>query len=151
MFSGRFEILILCGIEVCLLENEDGGWHVVADAPAGVVGFGERREDAMRAFLRQLEERNVVEQISNGTSNETGNGISNETLDKLDALSPRQKQVLVLTAEGKDPRQVAEHLGISPKTVETFVNGINKKLGTRSRLQAVIYYYQARLRELGAR
>ena len=70
-------------------------------------------------------------------------------LSRLDALSPRQREVLSLTAEGKGPLEVAQQMGVSPKTVESFVNGINKKLGTKSRLQAVVFYYKARLRDAG--
>lgn len=133
MFSGRFEVLVLRGVEVWLLEDERGGWRFASCAPVSITGRGAGREDAMVAFLRQLEARNVIEQLDFG---------------RLETLSPRQKQVLVLTAEGKDQKQVAEHLGVAQKTVESFVNGINKKLGTKSRLQAVVFYYQARLRDL---
>lgn len=133
MFSGRFEVLVLRGVEVWLLEDERGGWRFASCAPVSIAGRGAGREDAMVAFLRQLEARNVIEQLDFG---------------RLETLSPRQKQVLVLTAEGKDQKQVAEHLGVAQKTVESFVNGINKKLGTKSRLQAVVFYYQARLRDL---
>ena len=136
MFSGRFEVWTLRGVEVWILEDERGGWRVVTNTPARIAGYGDRREDAMRAFMRRLEERDMSEQLD---------------FAKLDALSPRKKQALALTAEGKNQQQVAEQMGVSPKTVESFVNGINKKLGTKSRLQAVVYYYQARLRELGSK
>lgn len=63
----------------------------------------------------------------------------------LESLSPREKQVLGLTANGLTSREVATQLGISVKTVESFVNSTNKKLGTRSRLQQVILFYRAQL------
>lgn len=63
----------------------------------------------------------------------------------LESLSPREKQVLGLTATGLTSREVAAQLGISVKTVESFVNSTNKKLGTRSRLQQVILFYRAQL------
>ena len=63
----------------------------------------------------------------------------------LESLSPREKQVLGLTANGLTSREVAAQLGISVKTVESFVNSTNKKLGTRSRLQQVILFYRAQL------
>ena len=63
----------------------------------------------------------------------------------LESLSPRERQVLQLTATGMTSREVATQLGISAKTVESFVSSTNKKLGTRSRLQQVILFYRAQL------
>ena len=63
----------------------------------------------------------------------------------LESLSPRERQVLALTATGLTSREVATQLGISIKTVESFVSSTNKKLGTRSRLQQVILFYRAQL------
>jgi DNA-binding CsgD family transcriptional regulator len=63
----------------------------------------------------------------------------------LESLSPRERQVLQLTATGMTSREVAAQLGISAKTVESFVSSTNKKLGTRSRLQQVILFYRAQL------
>lgn len=65
----------------------------------------------------------------------------------LESLSPRERQVLQLTATGMTSREVAAQLGISAKTVESFVSSTNKKLGTRSRLQQVILFYRAQLAE----
>lgn len=66
----------------------------------------------------------------------------------LESLSPRERQVLALTATGLTSREVAGQLGISIKTVESFVSSTNKKLGTRSRLQQVILFYRAQLANL---
>ncbi len=68
----------------------------------------------------------------------------------LASLSPRERQVLGFTAEGLTSREVAEKLGISVKTVESFVNSINKKLGTRSRLQQVVIFYRAQMAQNAA-
>jgi DNA-binding CsgD family transcriptional regulator len=65
----------------------------------------------------------------------------------LEHLSPRERQVLALTATGLTSKEVANQLGISIKTVESFVSSTNKKLGTRSRLQQVILFYRAQLAE----
>lgn len=40
------------------------------------------------------------------------------TADPLAALSPRQRQVLQLVAEGRSAKEIAAELGISPRTVE---------------------------------
>lgn len=56
----------------------------------------------------------------------------------LDAgLTPRQRQVLQLLGEGRTMGQIATRLGISPRTVETHVAKLYRKLGVRTRLQAI--------------
>jgi DNA-binding NarL/FixJ family response regulator len=48
--------------------------------------------------------------------------------DPLDELSPREREVLGLMAEGLSNRGIRERLFLSPKTVETHVNSIFTKL-----------------------
>jgi two-component system response regulator FixJ len=43
-----------------------------------------------------------------------------ELLDRLAELSPRQKEVMHLVAEGLSNKQIALRLGISPRTVENY-------------------------------
>jgi DNA-binding NarL/FixJ family response regulator len=52
-------------------------------------------------------------------------------------LTPREREVLRLLADGLTPRQIAASLGITPKTVATHVEHIYTKLGVHTRAQAV--------------
>jgi two-component system nitrate/nitrite response regulator NarL len=52
-------------------------------------------------------------------------------------LTAREHQVLELLSEGHTMRQIATRLRISPRTVETHVGKIYRKLGVRTRVQAV--------------
>ena len=52
-------------------------------------------------------------------------------------LTPREHQILVLVSDGLTMQQVASRLGISPRTVETHVAKLYRKLGVRTRVQAV--------------
>jgi DNA-binding NarL/FixJ family response regulator len=47
-------------------------------------------------------------------------------------LTPRQREVLQLFAEGKTTKEIAFHLGVSVKTIETHRQKIMDKLGTHS-------------------
>jgi DNA-binding NarL/FixJ family response regulator len=47
-------------------------------------------------------------------------------------LTPRQREVLQLVAEGKSTKQISASLGISPKTVEFHRNSLMDELGVRS-------------------
>jgi len=49
-----------------------------------------------------------------------------------DALTPRQREVLQLVAEGKTVREISLVLKISPKTVEFHKNGLMNELGLRT-------------------
>lgn len=49
-----------------------------------------------------------------------------------DALTPRQREVLQLVAEGKTVREISATLRISPKTVEFHKNGLMNELGLRT-------------------
>lgn len=47
----------------------------------------------------------------------------------LDRLSPREREVLALVAEGRSNRGIADLLGLTQKTVEGYVRGVFGKLG----------------------
>lgn len=48
------------------------------------------------------------------------------------SLSPREEEVLGLLGGGRSNREVAQELGISVKTVESYVESLKVKLGCRS-------------------
>jgi DNA-binding NarL/FixJ family response regulator len=52
-------------------------------------------------------------------------------------LTPREHEVLVMIGRGLTMRQMATRLGISPRTVETHVAKLYRKLEVRTRVQAV--------------
>jgi DNA-binding NarL/FixJ family response regulator len=52
-------------------------------------------------------------------------------------LTPREAQILAELADGRTMRQIGRRLGISPRTVETHVAKLYRKLGVRTRVQAV--------------
>jgi DNA-binding NarL/FixJ family response regulator len=52
-----------------------------------------------------------------------------------DALSPREREVLALVAEGRSNKAIAEALYVSPNTVKTHVASLLNKLHAESRAQ----------------
>jgi DNA-binding NarL/FixJ family response regulator len=49
--------------------------------------------------------------------------------DPLSLLSPREREVLQLVAEGKTSAEIAQLIFLSPKTVETYRSRVMAKLG----------------------
>jgi DNA-binding NarL/FixJ family response regulator len=67
--------------------------------------------------------------------------------DGLDELTPREREVLALVAEGLTNAEIAQTLQLSPLTAKTHVSRILMKLGARDRVQLVVIAYQAGLGE----
>jgi PAS domain S-box-containing protein len=68
-----------------------------------------------------------------------------EALRIVFTLTERERQVLVLVAEGKSTRDAARHLGISYKTVESHRSRILEKLGVHETASMVRYAIRAGL------
>jgi DNA-binding NarL/FixJ family response regulator len=61
--------------------------------------------------------------------------------DEMDGLlSAREQEVLRLLAEGLTDREIAGALAISPRTVESHVSAVLRKLGVRNRAEAAQRY-----------
>jgi FixJ family two-component response regulator len=60
-----------------------------------------------------------------------------DTLERLNRLTPRERAVLNLLAEGLQHRDIAERLQISPRTVEVYKARMMEKLHVRSLAEMV--------------
>jgi two-component system, NarL family, response regulator NreC len=64
---------------------------------------------------------------------------SGQPVGSASLLSPREREVLDLVAQGYTNQQIADRLGLSIKTVETYRSRLVEKLGLRSRADLVRY------------
>ena len=63
----------------------------------------------------------------------------------IDALTPKEKEVLALVAKGASNQEIADQLYVRDVTVKTHLNSIFKKLKVTNRTQAVLLAMQMNL------
>jgi DNA-binding NarL/FixJ family response regulator len=118
------------GIGVLLLSQVVEARHALALFSERPEGFGYLLKDRVLEIDDFVE---AVRRVARG-----GTAIDPEVVaqligrrrahDPLDELSPREREVLTLMAEGRSNKAICEKLVLSPKTVETHVNSIFTKL-----------------------
>ena len=71
----------------------------------------------------------VVERISNPPKSDP----------EIQALTPQERRILDLIAEGQTNRQIAESMFLAEHTVKNYITGLLRKLKMSSRTEAAIY------------
>ncbi|CAN7347814.1 response regulator transcription factor [Microbacterium foliorum] len=143
---------------VLILTTFEEDENVVAALRAGASGFigkGAEPDEIVRAvrtvhdgeaLLSSMATRALIERsIRRGGSDPAARWTT-----ALALLTPREREVLVLVAEGLANDDIAAGLTISPHTAKTHVNRIMSKAGARDRAQLVILAYETGLVVTGA-
>lgn len=132
----------LAGAIVILSDRTDGA-AVLGALRMGVEGYLVRSAALSRVgryVTRVLAGEHVISpEVERVAVGELGRfaRLAREGSEMRASLTPREHEVLVLISRGLTMRQMATRLGISPRTVETHVAKLYRKLDVRSRVQAV--------------
>jgi DNA-binding NarL/FixJ family response regulator len=70
---------------------------------------------------------------------------ANDQPDELAALTPQERKILMLVAEGKTNKEIAGEVFLSDKTVKNYVSSILSKLNLERRAQAAAFVAKHRL------
>lgn len=125
------------GVRVLVLSMHDEPEYVLEAVRAGADGYvlKDVAPAELRAAVKSIHEgreyfsARVTHQLSLGLRKEIE---LEQRRSRLDALTAREVEVLVLVAQGKTNRGIAEELGISPRTVETHRERVMAKLRIRT-------------------
>lgn len=145
------------GIEVCRRMQADGSEskvlvltsfaddHLVFDAlAAGADGYLLKEIDGaglVRAIENVASGRSVLDPaITAHVINRARSTGSSSQQDKLDQLSPQERRVVALVAEGKTNKEIGLEMGLSDKTVKNYLSNAMDKLKLTRRSQAAALY-----------
>jgi two-component system response regulator NreC len=119
-------------VPVLILSMQDNAHTVKAALRAGARGYvlkGEGISDLCKA-IRAAHQGETYLSAEVAHLVQPGRAACDPT--QIDPLSPRELEVLALVAEGFTARQIADKLGLSPKTVENHRANIMDRLGIRT-------------------
>ncbi|MHB1089330.1 MAG: response regulator [Acidimicrobiales bacterium] len=148
------QILAACDGEstrVLILTTFDLDDYVYSALRAGASGFllkdspPEDLLDAIRviaagdALLSPSITRTLIEEFARRVHPPTLSGAA------LDAITPREREVLLLVARGRSNAEIGEELHMSAATAKTHVSRLLAKLGARDRTQLVVIAYETGL------
>ncbi|MEV6662721.1 MULTISPECIES: response regulator transcription factor [Streptomyces] len=144
----------LAHVRVVILTTFEVDDYVVQSLRAGASGFlGKGSEpDELLAAIRVaaggealLSPAATKSLIARFLAHGDGDGRDPARGERLDALTVREREVLVQVAGGLSNDEIAERLEVSPLTVKTHVNRAMSKLGARDRAQLVVIAYESGL------
>ena len=127
--------------KILILSQYSGREYVERFLKAGVKGYMLKTSDsnelisAIRAVARG--DSYLSPQVAGEVIGRLRDGGAGE--DAYSLLTDREKETLKLLAEGATQKEIAQTLGISPKTVGAHQEAIHKKLGVHSKAELIKY------------
>ena len=140
----------LTSVHVVILTTFELDEYVFEGLRAGAAGFLVKDTDAAElirairvvagggALLAPTVTRRLIAEFASRTREA-------RSLPGLDELTPREREVAALIAQGLSNEEISRKIYISPSTAKTHATRAMTKLGARDRAQLVVFAYQAGL------
>jgi len=139
-------------VKVVILTMHKSGEFVSKALCAGVRGYV-LKDNALEELIECIElvnERKIY--LSSDITGIVVDGFVSKNRENAEpgesAVSPREKEILQLLAEGKSNKDISDLLNLSIKTVETHRSNIMRKLGFHNITDLVLYAVRNHLIEL---
>jgi DNA-binding NarL/FixJ family response regulator len=143
-------------VKILILTTFHDDEYVYGALRAGASGFllkrasPERLLDAVRTVAagEALLDPSVTQRLIHrflATGGSTVPELSAETRRQLDRLTERERQVLLLVAQGRSNAEIADLLVIAESTAKTHVKRVLAKIDVHDRAQAVVFAYRSGL------
>jgi DNA-binding NarL/FixJ family response regulator len=144
-------------VQVLILTDDDRDDHVIGAIAAGATGFvcKDVPADELVAALRAVAAHGaviaprVLARLLTRFADALPDPATTAT-DALDALTDREREVLVHVARGHSNAEIARALTVSETTIKTHVGHVLTKLRLRDRVQAVVLAYETGLVKPGS-
>ena len=142
------------GLRILILTTFHDEDYVYGALRAGASGFllkrtsPERLLDAVRtvaagdALLDPSVTRGLISRFLAGAPSASPNP-PGETRQRLERLTERERQVLLLVAQGRSNAEIADLLVIAESTAKTHVKRLLAKIDAHDRAQAVVFAYRS--------
>lgn len=131
------------GIRILVLTSYSDETTIFDAMSAGADGYllKEINGDALvRGILDVAAGRIVLDPVVTQTLGRFDHPELHTDRGRLDRLSPRERSILALVAEGKTNKEIAASLGLSDKTVKNYLSHILEKLSLTRRSHAAAFY-----------
>jgi two-component system response regulator FixJ len=118
-------------VPVILITGHGDITMAVSAMKDGAFDFVEKPYDAERLIA------NIQRALTAGQELRSKESLRQELTERLAQLSPRQKEVMHLVAEGLSNKEIALRLGISPRTVENYRAWVMERMGAANLAELV--------------
>jgi two-component system nitrate/nitrite response regulator NarL len=106
-----------------------------------------RKVHAGEFWLDRVTTAEVIRKLAKKSSNGSGASSRLGVRDQSGALSQREREIVVLVAQGFKNKEMAERMFISEQTVKNHLHNIFDKLGVSDRLELALYAIHHNLHE----
>lgn len=134
------------GLRVLMLTSYYTDDMVMDAIEAGAEGYLLKEINAdflVRSIQEVVEGRSILDPaVTRKVIDRVREGKSGDNKPSLDLLSPQERRVIALVAEGKTNKEIGLELNLSDKTVKNYLSNLMEKLNFTRRSQAAVFYAQ---------